>query len=244
VTERPSPVESPAPTRRDRLAGLGRSEALGESTLWPAAAAITAACLYGTMPVRFVSGSAEFVSIVRWLVPAFTVALVIPLVLTSPHHRIAQSLGRRRVALTVIAVITAANATSIVLLVHLIVTGHKVDAHELIRASIHIWCVNVIVFGLWFWQFDSGGPAARRIAHDTPPDFLFPQQEAPGFAPRAWQPEFLDYLYVSFTNSVAFSPTDAMPLTRWAKMLMLVESATSLLLLVMVAARAVNVLNS
>jgi hypothetical protein len=244
MAETPSPVEAPARSRRDRIAALGRQEALGESTLWPAAAAITAACLYGTMPVRFVSGSAEFVSIVRWVVPVLTVALVVPLVLTAPRHRVVQSLGRRRVALAVIAMITAANAVSIVLLVDLIVRGHKVDAHELIRAAIHIWCVNVIVFGLWFWQFDTGGPAARQLTHDQPPDFLFPQQEAPEFAPTSWRPEFLDYLYLSFTNSVAFSPTDAMPLTRWAKMLMLVESATSLLLLVMVAARAVNVLNS
>ncbi len=240
--QQPAPL--PQRSRRERIAALGRSEQLGESTFWPAAAALTAAGLYATMPLRFVSGSAGYVSVVRWVVPIFTVALVIPLVLTSPHHRVAQSLGRRRVAIAVIAVITAANAISILLLVHLIVTGHKVQAHELIRAAIHIWSVNVIVFALWFWQFDAGGPAARLADPEKPRDFLYPQMESPRFASPGWRPEFLDYLYVSFTNALAFSPTDAMPLSRWAKMLMLVEAGASVLLLVMVAARAVNVLTS
>jgi len=122
------------------------------------------------------------------------------------------------------------------------VTGHKVNGHELIIAAIHIWCTNVIAFALWFWQLDSGGPVARRRRTGVPPDFLFPQQAAPEFAPPNWQPRFLDYLYLSFTNATAFSPTDTMPFTRWAKMLMLAESGASLLLLVMVAARAVNIL--
>lgn len=121
--------------------------------------------------------------------------------------------------------------------------GRHVAAHELIRAAIHMWCTNVIVFALWFWQLDSGGPMVRHAEASTTPDFLFPQTATPEFASPGWRPKFLDYLYVSFTNATAFSPTDAMPLTQWAKMLMLVESASSLLLLVMVAARAVNILH-
>jgi hypothetical protein len=123
------------------------------------------------------------------------------------------------------------------------VTGHKVNGHDLIRAAIHIWCANVIVFALWFWQLDSGGPMERwNAAEARPGDFLFPQQADPSIARAGWRPTFLDYLYVSFTNSTAFSPTDTMPLTQWAKMLMLVEAAASLLTLLMVAARAVNIL--
>ena len=98
------------------------------------------------------------------------------------------------------------------------------------------------VFALWFWQLDNGGPVARRTADPRRRDFLFPQQAAPETGPSGWRPLFIDYLYVSFTNATAFSPTDAMPLSRWAKLLMLVESAASLVLALMVAARAVHIL--
>jgi uncharacterized membrane protein len=105
-----------------------------------------------------------------------------------------------------------------------------------------MWCLNVLVFALWFWQLDGGGPVARLTAGPHARDFLFPQQADPEVAPPGWQPRFLDYLYVSFTNATAFSPTDTMPLSRWAKVLMLVESAASLVLALMVAARAINIL--
>src|SRR5207245_2346097 len=106
----------------------------------------------------------------------------------------------------------------------------------------HMWSMNVLVFGLWFWELDNGGPAARRTDEPAKRDFLFPQQTLPEFSEASWQPRFLDYLYISFTNATAFSPTDAMPLSRWAKMLMLLESAASLTLAIMVAARAINIL--
>jgi uncharacterized membrane protein len=105
-----------------------------------------------------------------------------------------------------------------------------------------MWVVNILLFGLWFWQLDGGGPAARPTCHPTARDFLFPQQTEPTLLEGGWHPMFLDYLYLSFTNAAAFSPTDTMPLSRWAKMLMLVESAISLALAVMVVARAVNIL--
>ncbi len=232
----------PARLRPDRYVKVGHSETLGESTLWPAGAAVTAAGLYATMPVHFVAGSGGFISVVRWIVPVLVVALVIPLVATAPHLGVVPSLGRRAVTIAVIAIIALANAVSILLIVRQVVTGHEIDAPELLRAAIHIWCVNVIVFALAFWQVDGGGPVARLAAPDGLRDFLFPQSTNRHLSPPGWRAEFLDYLYVSFTNSVAFSPTDAAPLTRHAKMLMLTESATSLLLLVMVAARAVNLL--
>jgi uncharacterized membrane protein len=105
-----------------------------------------------------------------------------------------------------------------------------------------MWVVNVLVFALWFWQLDGGGPLERPKCAPHARDFLFPQQTEPALLAGGWQPKFLDYLFVSFTNSSAFSPTDALPLSRWAKMLMLVQSAISLSLAVMVVARAVNIL--
>jgi uncharacterized membrane protein len=111
-----------------------------------------------------------------------------------------------------------------------------------LRAAVHLWCVNVLLFALWFWQLDAGGPAKRPTAGILERDFYFPQQSDPALFGETWRPTFLDYFYVSYTNAAAFSPTDTMPLSRWAKMLMLVQSAISLSLGLMVVARAVNIL--
>ena len=141
-----------------------------------------------------------------------------------------------------IAVVSAANAASIILLVHLLVNGAHANAATLLRAAVHMWVVNVLLFALWFWQLDGGGPTERPTCALSARDFLFPQHTEPLLLESGWKPMFLDYLYVSFTNATAFSPTDAMPLSRWAKMLMLVQSSISLSLAVMVVARAVNIL--
>jgi uncharacterized membrane protein len=149
-------------------------------------------------------------------------------------------IGRRAAVLAVTGLVSIANAAAIILLVRLLITGAQTQARLLLRAGIHMWCLNVLVFALWFWELDNGGPAARPAAGPLGRDFLFPQQTLPEFEGAHWQPRFLDYLYLSFTNATAFSPTDALPLSRWAKMLMLIESAASLLLAIMVAARAIN----
>lgn len=232
---------------------LASREELGESPLWPAAAVLTAAALYATLPTKFIVGgtSGGVFGVVRWLVPALTVALLVPLALTVPNQRFLRSateraaafrVSRRIASMAVIALISAANAAAILLLVHYLVAGAHTDARLLLRAGIHMWCMNVIVFALWFWQLDGGGPIGRRLHPDGDGarDFLFPQQTLE--EARGWQPGFLDYLYLAYTNATAFSPTDAMPLSNWAKILMLVESAASLLLAIMVVARAVNIL--
>jgi len=105
-----------------------------------------------------------------------------------------------------------------------------------------IWLTNVIAFGVWYWELDRGGPAARAHATRQHPDFLFAQMQTPELAPDDWEPAFVDYLYVSFTNAAAFSPTDVLPLSRWAKLTMLVQSAVSLSTVALVVARAVNTL--
>jgi uncharacterized membrane protein len=228
------------------------SAVLGESALWPSAAVIAAAGLYADLPARFIAGpSAGVFGVVRWVVPGLTVVLLAALVLSVPHGRLAESLGwaseklhvtRRWLSLAMIGIVSAANAASIVLLVHLLLHGAKANAPVLLRAAVHMWTVNVLVFGLWFWELDGGGAAERPKSPIAERDFLFPQQAEPSLEASGWNPTFIDYLYVSFTNATAFSPTDAMPLSRWAKMLMLVESAISLSLAVMVVARAVNIL--
>jgi len=225
---------------------------LGESPLWPTAAIIAAAGLYADLPSRFIAGSsAGAFSVVRWVVPALTVVLMLALLASVPEGPLARSLGwlphqvrvtRRWLSLGTIAIVSAANSASIILLVHLLLNGAHANASLLLRAAVHMWVTNVLLFGLWFWQLDGGGPLERPTCAPHDRDFLFPQQTEPQLMVGGWQPRFLDYLYVSFTNASAFSPTDTMPLSRWAKMLMLVQSAISLSLAVMVVARAVNIL--
>jgi hypothetical protein len=112
----------------------------------------------------------------------------------------------------------------------------------MVYASVPIWLTNVIVFGLWYWELDRGGPALRQQAHHRRPDFLFPQMSTPGSAPGS-PPGFLDYPYTSFTNATAFSPTDTMSLTAWAKLLMMLQSLASLVTVGVLVSRAVNILN-
>ena len=215
---------------------------------------VTAAVLYADLPSRFIAGAHSGVfGVTRWVVPALTILVLLTMIVIRPMGPLARLTGwrteslhlsRRRLALAAIALVSSANAASIILLVHLLVNGATPkDAAPLLRAAVHMWVVNVLLFALWFWQLDGGGPLARPTCGSAERDFLFPQQTEEVFAAAGWRPLFLDYLYVSFTNATAFSPTDAMPLSRWAKMLMLAQSAISLALAVMVVARAVNILS-
>jgi hypothetical protein len=179
-----------------------------------------------------------------WLVPVVAeVALLVPLAWEPPRRRLEQIGLRRTVALGLIAVVSLSNGLMLAALLGSLIAGHESSGGELLLKGAAIWGTNVIAFGLIFWFLDRGGPV-RRIEPDPPfPDFQFPQHENPQLAPPDWHPRLLDYLYLSFTNSIAFSPTDAMPLTRWAKSLMLLESAISATTVLLVAARAINILN-
>jgi len=225
---------------------------VGEQPLWPTAAIVTAAILYADLPSRFIVGrAAGAFAVFRWVVPALTVVLLLMLVASIPEGRLMRTLGwghhrahltRRLLSIGLIGIVSAANALSILLLIHLLINGASANASTLLRAAVHMWVVNVLLFALWYWQLDGGGPSRRPSCAPHQRDFLFPQQTEPSLMAGGWRPLFLDYLFVSFTNASAFSPTDAMPLSRWAKMLMLVQSAISLSLAVMVVARAVNIL--
>jgi hypothetical protein len=179
-----------------------------------------------------------------WLVPvAPEVGLVLLLTWQRPRRRL-EMMGRRRaVTLSLLGVVSVANALLLLAVVGSLVSGVQETGGQLMGEAIAVWSTNVIAFGLWFWAFDRGGPVRRLRPNPPPPDFQFPQMENPGLAAPGWSPHLLDYIYVSFTNSIAFSPTDAMPLSRGAKMLMLCESALSALTVVLVAARAVNILD-
>lgn len=141
------------------------------------------------------------------------------------------------------AVMTISNVASAVRLVDGIIHSTVKSPTNLLAFGGSIWLTNIVVFALWYWEFDRGGPGARAQALIPYPDFLFPQMTSKNYAPEHWHPGFLDYLYTSFTNASAFSPTDVLPLSRWAKLLMMIQSATSLITVGLVIARAVNILH-
>lgn len=179
----------------------------------------------------------------QWLVPAaLEVVLVASLLHEPTHDRLVQMNKRRHAAMLLIAIITLANGVSLGALIASLVHGHETSGPELLFKGLTIWATNVVAFGLWFWELDGGGPIERRRSDPRERDFQFPQQENPGLAPADWHPRLLDYVYIAFTNAIAFSPTDAMPLRQRAKLLMIVESAASALTVLLVAARAVNIL--
>jgi hypothetical protein len=159
-----------------------------------------------------------------------------------PARRTLERIGHRRnAALVLLGIISLANAVALVALIGSLISGHENSGGQLLLKGMTIWGTNVIAYGLWFWGFDRGGPARRLEPDPPPPDFQFPQMENPQLAAPGWHPNVVDYIYVSFTNSIAFSPTDAMPLSRWAKLLMLSESAVSAISILLVTARAVNI---
>jgi hypothetical protein len=178
-----------------------------------------------------------------WLVPAIPeLILLVPLAWHLPRRRLEQRGLRRAFSLALIGLISGANGVLIALLVASLLRGDEHSGPQLLAKAVTVWGTNVVAFGLWYWAFDRGGPARRQQAEQPPPDFQFPQMENPTLAAPDWHPRLTDYIYVSFTNSIAFSPTDAMPLSTRAKLMMLAESASSAITVLLAAARAVNIL--
>jgi len=179
-----------------------------------------------------------------WLVLAVPEAiLVIPLAAAWPGFSFDLMFGRRRrISVVLIWLIGVGNGLLLVALLAALLTGRETNGAELLFKAAAIWSTNVIAFGLAYWELDRGGPVRRRMPDPPAPDFQYPQMENPELVPAGWTPHLIDYAYVSFTNAIAFSPTDAMPLSRRAKLLMALESAASIVTLLLVAARAVNIL--
>jgi hypothetical protein len=205
-----------------------------ESRLPAAIAILVVAVLYPLIPSQLSLGPAI-------LFPIVAVLGVLPLT-------IADALGlehpwQRPLALTLLGLTAAANGTSIALLVReLIARSSDMSGRQLLAGALTVWVANVIVFALWYWELDRGGPRQREADGGDTPDFLFPQMTDAKDIMPGWQPAFSDYLYTSSTNATAFSPTDTMPITGWAKLLMSAQSLSSFVLVVLVTARAVNIL--
>jgi uncharacterized membrane protein len=205
---------------------------------WPVAIAIVAAiALQGLTPQQLAFDP-------RWFLPAVESALLLGLVAVNPYRINRESAAVRTASLALVAVATVALLWSTARLVVLLVRGDESDhPGDVLLSGAIIWLTNVIVFALWYWLLDRGGPAARANARRVHPDFLFAQMTLPDLVHVQWRPVFVDYLYLAFTNSTAFSPTDTMPLVHWAKLAMMVQSCVSFLIVVLVIARAVNALN-
>jgi uncharacterized membrane protein len=209
----------------------------GEARWQATAAVLVAIALQLALPDRLVLVHPV------WLLPTVEGLLLVALVTANPHRINTTSRAIRVLSLILVAILSLANAFSVARLAVGLVQGTEGEnAGPLLITGAAIWLTNIIVFGLWYWEFDRGGPVARADATRTYPDFQFVQMTSPQLAPPSWEPMFGDYLYLSFTNAAAFSPTDVMPLTRWAKIAMTVQSAVSIVTIALVVARAVNIL--
>ncbi|WP_103355034.1 DUF1345 domain-containing protein [Amycolatopsis sp. CA-128772] len=176
-----------------------------------------------------------------WLLPSVSGLLVVALLLANPGRMTQFSAAERVISLLLVATVTAVNALSAVSLVYDIATGTIGDraGAVLVTGGVVYW-TNIVAFSLWYWEFDRGGPGRRAAGKAAYPDLQFPQMADPGLAHQDWEPSYLDYLYFSFTNAAAFSPTDVMPLRIWAKLTMMLQAVVSLVLAVMVVAWAIN----
>ena len=192
----------------------------------------------------------------RWLAPAVEIAILIPLAtmfrirenrtsavaadgtIIDPQRR-----AIRTLALALILVMTVMNFVALSELVQALLIGKAENARTLLVDAVIIWMINVIVFGLWFWGLDGGGPAVRHAQGQPFYEFLFPQATVTRAKATPFSPGFVDYLFLAFTNATAFSPADTMPLSQRAKLLMMTEAMISLLTIAFVAARAVGILS-
>jgi hypothetical protein len=211
-----------------------------------------AAYSYATIPAKLVSVHSNTFSAVRWLSPILWTLFFISIVVVIPPKGFEPLVSPlearpwiRRVGTVLIWFFGLAQLWVISLLVHFLLHNKVTNnGTDLIHIAARVEGTTIVVASFAFWLLDKGGPIARQegLAHDS--DFLWPQTENPQFAPKNWAPSYLDYLFTAFTNAVAFSPTDVMPLSARMKMVMMVEAGASAITLVLVAARAVNILNA
>jgi len=216
------------------VAVVGRVE--GERR-WPMAAAVlVSVTMQLSLPDRHVLSPSV-------LFPTVEVLLLVVLVIGDPGRIDRRSTALTKLTVALVVVMTVDNLAGVLELVRGILDGSdRDDGTVLLATGGALWVTNVIAFSLWYWLLDRGGPAARAAGPPQAAAFAFPEDATPKLAAPGWWPQYPDYLYLAFTNSSALSPTDTMPVTRWAKMLMLCQASISLVIAVMIVARAVNIL--
>ncbi|GAA4831302.1 hypothetical protein [Kitasatospora terrestris] len=227
---------------------FARHERRGEARLPAVLATLVAILLYLVLPQQLLIAP-------RFVLPGLEVLLLVPLIAVNPRRMTRQNRLSRTLSLTLVAMIGVSNLVALGLLIDAMVTERAQNGGPLLLAALQVWATSVIVFGLAFWELDRGGPVVRTQAKRSElplADFRFSQDEnddaveevADGSSRTSdWVPTLMDYLYVSVTNSTAFSPTDTMPLSTRAKALMAVESVAALITSLLVIAHAVGVLD-
>ena len=203
-----------------------------------ALAVLAAGGLRAALPAQLRNGDA------RWAFAAVLVALLAILVIGDPGRIDRDSAWLRVMTGTLIGLISVVNLAAVVRLVAGIINAVKFsnDANVLLASGSAIWLSNVIAFGLWYWDLDRGGAAARARRTGHQPAFVFPEMNNLEYVGPGWYPKFIDYFHLSFTTAMAFSPTDVSAIKSWAKLMMMAEDVISLLVAILVVARAVNIL--
>jgi hypothetical protein len=206
-----------------------------------ALAVLVAGGLRAVLPPELRAGDARWVFVLVVLVPLLAVMII-----GDPGRIDRDSTWLRVLTGTLIGLISAVNASAAVRLVAGIIGTAEFtkDANILLASGGAIWLTNVIAFGLWYWDLDRGGAAARARGQGSLPAFVFPEMTNAQYVAADWYPEFMDYLHLSFTTATAFSPTDVSAIKSWAKLMMMAEEAISLVVAVLVVSRAVNILGS
>jgi uncharacterized membrane protein len=209
----------------------------GESRWPPALTLLVAIVVPLLLPDRFSLAP-------NWFGPALLTTLLVAHTIVDPGRIDRQSRAARAIGIALMAVLVAGAGTQAVVLVVELVGANKAlnSANELLSSGALVWLNTIIAFTFLYWEIDGGGPVTRAHRGAKYPDLAFPQHMNPDLAPPDWRPLFVDYLYLGLTNATAFSPTDVMPLARWAKLTMMVQSSISIMLVVLVVARAVNIL--
>jgi uncharacterized membrane protein len=203
---------------------------------WPMAAAVVAAMVLTILLPR------DQRVLPAWVFPLIEGILLVALIASDPGAITRRSRLLRAISIALVSILVLSALAATVRLIDVLIAGGQQtnSASELLEAGSIVWVTNILAFALLYWELDSGG-AAARAHHMRSDDFAFPQHLSPEVARADWRPRFIDYFYLAFTNAAAFSPTDAMPLTSWAKLAMMVQSLISLVILGLVIARAVNV---
>ena len=214
------------------------SIAAGGEKRWPMALTLViATVLPFLLPPKFSLGP-------RWIIPAVEALLLVALVIADPGRIDRRSTLVRALSIGLVAILVAGAAgVTARLVVELIRGGPETNSPgQLLRVGAVVWIYVIITFSFLYWELDSRGPETRARTDPEFPDFAFPEHLNSHVARPGWRPEFFDYLYLGFTNATAFSPTDVMPLSRWAKLAMAVQATACLAVMGLVIARAVNIL--
>ena len=203
---------------------------------WPAQLTALVAILFGlALPDHLTLGT-------PWVVPSFEVALLVGLVLTTPNPPTEHDQRRRLMRIGLVGLVSAVNLVSLFILAQSLVQGTELDGRTLLEGGVILWLTAVLLFAVWFWELDRGGPVRRYLDRERNPDFLFPAMHD-DWSPKDWDPQLSDYLYLSLTNAAAFSPAETVPLTRTAKLLMSLQTLGSLTTMTVVLSYAVGNLN-